>query len=175
MGELQNFKINMEGDKELQAALKNIEVKVGRKVIRGAVRDAAKLVMREAKAGAPILGGDTRVGPGSQMPNPGTLRKGIRVHAGKRKKGHYRVNVDFKSRSAMGIPEESDHYAPMVIETGQSDSVKGRAFYRHGPREGAHFMIEAYAKKRGEADTIIVGKTRDGLIQFWKANTRRPK
>lgn len=170
---LDNFKINMEGDKELQAALNNIETKVAAKVIRPSVREAAKLIMREAKARAPIMDSGQHVGSTTQMPTPGTLRKGIRVHAGKRKKHHYRVNVDFKGRAAMGIPSADTkgfgHYAPMVVEAGRRSSKK------YGPAEGAHFMIEAYAQKRQGADAIIVGKTRDGLIKFWRSNTRRPR
>ncbi len=165
-----SWKISLAGDKELQAAMDGgIERKLGRKVIRGSVRDAAKLILREAKARAPILGPDTRVGPGTQMPDRGTLRRGLRVHAGKRKNHYYRVNVDFKERSKMGIPEGAKWYAPMAVEVGRTASAK------HGPREGAHFMIEAYVQKRKGADAIIIGKTRDGLIKIWKSDTRRPR
>lgn len=167
-----SWKISLAGDKELQRAMKEIEPKVGRKVIRGSVRKASKLIMREAKALAPIMQADQRVGPSTQMPNPGTLRKGIRVAAGIRRKHHYRVNVGFKERSKMGIPEGAEHYAPMAVEVGRESD---RKFFNFGPAKGAHFMITAYVNKRKGSDAIIIGETKDGLIKFWRTNTRRPR
>ncbi len=167
------WKISVAGDKELQAAMRGIERKLGRKVIRASVRDAAKLILREAKARAPILTPREGGNETSQMPRPGTLRKGLRVHVGIPKKYHYRVNVDFKERSKMGIPEKDDKkgkwYAPMAVEVGRS----GRA--KHGPKEGVHFMIRAYVRKRKLADKTIIGKIRTGLFKIWKSDTRRPR
>lgn len=160
------FNISLQGDKELQKALKGFEPKLGRKVIRGAVREGAKLVQREAKAKTPILDAETRIGPGSQFPNPGSMRKAITVRAGRRKRQHYRVNATFKDREKLGITGKG--FAPAAIEFGRGSGK------RHGPEIGIHFMRDAYLRKRRIVDSTIIDKMRNGLFKIWKQDTKRP-
>lgn len=140
------------GDKKLQIAMDVIEPKLGKKVVKKAVRGGAKIIQRQAKANAPRLNlSKTRVGPGTQMPNPGTLRKGIKVRTGRKKKFHYRINVVMDSRARMGIPADSKFYAPQIIEN------------------QTRFMRRAFEQKGAEAEAFIVKEIRSGLLNLWRA------
>ncbi len=159
------IKMKLLGDKELARAMEKIENKVGKKVIRKEVREGAKLVQREAKSRVPLL--STEVGSTTQMPKKGTLRKGITVRTGKRKKGHYRVNAVMKGRDKMDLnivktKKGVEYYAPAVIEHGT----------KNGNIDGFHFLEGAFKAKHRQADEQIKKGIRNGLIREWRASMR---
>jgi HK97 gp10 family phage protein len=86
-----SFKIS--GDKELQRALNALPGKVQKKIMRGALREAAKVVAAEARARVPV--------------ETGTLRDSIKVRALKGKRGSVGASVEsgegqFKDESFYG-------------------------------------------------------------------------
>ncbi len=169
------FTVSLVGDKELQRALKGIEPKLGKKAIRKAVREGAKIWLRQAKANAPILTDMSNVTKTTQMPVPGTLRKGITLKTGhpdgKRKKNRYAIQVKLKPRNKMkdlNIASGDGSYAPISIEYGwttKSGTKVPGVFYIHN----AFFAKLAAVEKK-----TIVG-IRKGLFNIWNNDTRRPR
>ena len=74
-----SMNIKIEGAKELENKLKGFEPKIGRKVIRQALRKAAKVILIAAKANVPVVTGD--------------LKKSLKVRALKKKRHRYGVMV----------------------------------------------------------------------------------
>jgi HK97 gp10 family phage protein len=71
--------IEIKGAKELEKKLLSFEPKIGRKIVRNALRKAAKIILIAAKANCPVVTGD--------------LKKSLRVRAMKKKKHRYGVMV----------------------------------------------------------------------------------
>ncbi len=71
--------VKLLGAKELDRKLRKLEPKIGKKVIKGALREAAKMILKVAKQKVPV---DT-----------GALKKDLKVRAMKRKKGRYGVLI----------------------------------------------------------------------------------
>lgn len=71
--------LNIEGAKELEKKLLSFEPKLGKKIIRQALRSGAKLILAEAKANVPV---DT-----------GALRDSLKVRAMRKRKHRYGVMV----------------------------------------------------------------------------------
>lgn len=71
--------LNIKGGAELQRALQGVPVKLERKILRGALRAAAKVIEAEAKRRVPV--------------RTGRLRDSIRVSAGAKKNGRVWAHV----------------------------------------------------------------------------------
>lgn len=69
--------ISLEGVDELRRALADAAVQIRNKAVRGALRDAGKLIQKQAKANAPVL---NRISPTRK---PGTVRNAIIVRNSK--------------------------------------------------------------------------------------------
>jgi HK97 gp10 family phage protein len=94
------FKIT--GIKELDTALKQLEPKLQKKVLRQAMRESLKPVRSAVKAEAPV--GET-----------GDLAKSVKIKSGKRKKDTIRLNVqigagDFKGATYYAAFVEYGHH-----------------------------------------------------------------
>lgn len=71
--------VNVEGAKELEKKLLSLEPKLGRKIIRQALRKGAKLILNQAKANVPVDTGD--------------LKKSLKVRAMRKRRHRYGVMV----------------------------------------------------------------------------------
>lgn len=121
--------ITMLGDKALQRRLNRLELKTGRKIVRRALRDAAKIHASAAKAEAPV---DT-----------GATKAGIRVRAvtGLRR-GNFGVMSRTGTREEMGIPSDSKWYYPAIVEYG-TPTTPANPFMRRAFEQNRQRMIDS--------------------------------
>lgn len=103
MARVTGFDVSILGDRELAARFRSLDRKVGGKVLRPALRLAAKRIRDVARARAPQLTGRTAAG--------------IRVK-GSSKRGRLAVQVVTGTREAMGIPADAKYYYPAAVELG---------------------------------------------------------
>jgi len=104
------MKIEIEGVKKLEKRLKSLEPKVGKGIVRGALKDAAKPLLQEAKERVPVKSGD--------------LKKSLRVRTMKRKKGRYGVEMATKDGWFKG-----DQYYGAFLEFG-TKNMPAKPFMR---------------------------------------------
>lgn len=71
--------INIEGAKELEKKLKSFEPKLGRQIVKQALRNGAKVILAAAKANVPV--------------RSGALKKSLKVRAMKKRRHSYGVMV----------------------------------------------------------------------------------
>ena len=114
--------IRVLGSIELQRVLDSIPFKVQKKVLRPALRAAAKIVRKDVKRLAPKS--DKRRRSGKH------LKDTIRVRAGKRKRGVTRIQVQTGSRAELGISATDKYYYPMAIEYGRRKTGSGVGIIR---------------------------------------------
>lgn len=150
-----SIKVDIFGDKALMRKLDQLEPKVGRKVIRQALRSGAKIVARSAKAKAPVLSDPDTLGPKSQLRTPGLLRREIKPVAGKRKRGVYRMYV-MPKRDRLGIPSTSTWYAPAHLEHGTEHI------------EPMGFAKRAWENTGKSVERRSVRLIRAGILREWK-------
>lgn len=124
------------GAAELEKKLMSFEPKLARKVIRKALREAAKPVLAAAKANVPVDEGD--------------LKKSLKVKAlKKRKKGTYTIQVATSDGWFKG-----DQFYGAFLEFGTS-KMAARPFIR-----------PAYDSQEGVAGKIIMQHLRKGIEQI---------
>ncbi len=98
--------IRVIGARDLQEKLAKLEKKIANKILRQAVRDAAKPMLREAKANAPVSNFDGPSGLSKQavrqairddkkagLHYPGMLRDSIKIKAMRSRKGRIGVTI----------------------------------------------------------------------------------
>ena len=100
----------IEGDKQLTRALKGLEPKVGKKLVKKAMRPAMRIVQAKAKQEAPVLTGATK--------------KAIKVRAAKKSRRSFGIDV----RIGKGDYKGDEYYASFV-EYGTS-KMEPRPFMR---------------------------------------------
>lgn len=139
--------IGVLGDKKLQAKLSKLEKQVQRKIVRQAMRDAAKLVKAAGEARI------AAISPGDE--GTGALRReGLKIRAVKRTRKGRRIGVLVMTptRSALGIPHDSPWYYPAILEFGDS---------RIQP---ARFLRGAKESSEAEALAVIKARIRSGVM-----------
>jgi HK97 gp10 family phage protein len=139
-----------EGFSELAAKLKELPVKVEKKVIRTALRSGTKIIADATKANAPVL--------------TGTMKRAITVRAMKRSRNRIGFMVTFNKRytdklvrmsktrtTKKGTPVR--YFYPAAIEYGT----------KHAP---AHpFMRPAFDSKVSEATRVIGDELGKGIVE----------
>jgi len=149
--------LRIEGGRELERKLLNIEVKTAKKVVRKAVRNAQKPTLAKAKSNAKSML-KSRFGGG--LGSMGSLiAKNLKIIAGKQKRGSYRLSVGISSKANDIFVETSKagkrNYIPAAIEYGHGSTKEQCAipFMR-----GADLSTET--KKRA----IIISELRKGIL-----------
>lgn len=110
--------ISIVGDKKLQAKLRRLDLKVQRKIVRKALRDAAKPVLADAKARAPV---DT-----------GLLKRSLQVRAATRqRRGTFGVFIQTKGRDFFNIQGDDPYFYPAIVEFGSlKHALPARSYLR---------------------------------------------
>jgi HK97 gp10 family phage protein len=90
------LKVSLFGDREIAQKFKTLPTKVANKVLRQALRPAAKIVLEQAKKEVPVV--------------TGALKKSLKVRAGKRRKGSVKVLV----QTAEGFFKGKTYYGGFV-------------------------------------------------------------
>lgn len=107
--------ISVLGERELERKLAKLTAGVQRKIVRRALRDAAKPIRDAAKSRAPV--------------KSGRLRRNIKVRSMRRSRVRLGVLVRTGTRDEMGIPSDSPWYYPAIIEYGY-ENVPANPFLR---------------------------------------------
>ena len=110
--------IEVLGDKALQRKLKAIPIALERKIVRKALREAARPVLATAQALVPV--------------ESGKLKKGLKLRAlRKQKRGQFGVQVRTPTHDELGTPYGlRAYYYPAHLELGHGN-VAGRPFLRN--------------------------------------------
>lgn len=131
------FDINISGDKELEMLFKSLPEKIENKVLRQALRKAARPVLASAKAklkGIRVTGHTT---------DP--IIKGLKIRALKRRKGRIGVQVQTPTREELGLGD-SKWYPPAHIELG-TKRTPAIPYLRNSLRENAANATELIAQE----------------------------
>ena len=134
--------ITLEGAENLERALDVMEAKVAKKITKRAMREGAKVVLRQAKANAPV---DT-----------GNMKRSMTVRAAaKRKRGEASFNVMFNTKKYPDLvtttADGKRYFYPTVVEYGTST------------RPGNGFMRRAWDSQKAAALRVIMGQFRKGI------------
>lgn len=150
--------IKLEGAKQLERKLLSLEKKVGKKIVRKAVRDSHKIMLSEAKSrAATIVGGAMGRLLASNLVLRATRRQ---------RRGSYEMQVRTKSESE-GAPTEfvhitkdgKQHYIPAAIEFGHGSNKEQAA---------RPFMRQAADATRGQVLAKFIEQLRRGIEQAAK-------
>lgn len=157
--------IQLDGAAELSAKLRDMGRKAANKYARAALRPAARIIQREAKALAPI--------------KTGRLRKAIRVNNGKTTADSVTVVVAPGKKWFVG-----DQFYAALQEFGWFLGKRPRKRFKGSGAEekyrqhsiaigrkfvvGKHFMQAAYDNKKGEAEQSIAVEMGKALQEDWQ-------
>jgi HK97 gp10 family phage protein len=142
--------IQLNGVSETKEALRALDTKVQKSLIRKALRAGSKIVLAQAKANAPS--------------NTGNLRSNLRIRSGKAKKGTIALTVGASAKGFKGHGNKNAFYLSFV-EYGYR--TRPRISKEHGKApggrrqvEGQHFIERAYESEKETAvetmtDTLI--------------------
>ena len=132
----QSIDLSLLGDKRLERQLKRLPVIAQRKVVRRAMRDAARPVLAEAQRLCPV--------------DSGAMRASLKIRAAGAKAG-MGVVVQTGSREELGIPADQPFYYPFAVEYGHRNAA-------------AHpFMRPAMDNMRPTAMAIVARVVRERL------------
>lgn len=112
--------IRLLGDKKLERLLRKLEPRVQKKVIRSAMRKAAKPVLARAKTLVPVRTGK-RSGP---------LIRGMKIKSLKRSRFRVGVLLQTPTREELGLSADDKYYYPSAIELGTS-KTPAHPFFRN--------------------------------------------
>ena len=110
--------VQFAGLKELKAALKGLEPKMQKRVLRRVLRKQSKTVLAAIKSRMPKSAND----------DGKHLVDALKVRAGKGSKGYMTDGVAFPERSEIGIDANDPYYWPFALEYGHASA--GRGVYR---------------------------------------------
>lgn len=134
------------GDKRLDRKFAALPMKVEKKILRQALRPAAKLILDSARQNAPV---DT-----------GALRKSLAVRAGKRtRKGTVRVQVQtsdgmFTGKTFYGAFQELGHHR------GKRSLGSGRPMI-----PGKHYIKRAFDSRKFAAQVLAQSLIAEGILR----------
>lgn len=156
--------IKIEGGKELERRLAELESKVGKKIIRQAVRNSHKIMLAAAKSRAVSLVGGTM---GKLLASNLVLRATRR-----QRRGSYEMQVRTRSESE-GAPAEfthitrdgTQHYVPAAIEFGHGSNKEQSA---------RPFMRQAADATQGQVMSRFIQLLRQGISQAAENKRSKP-
>ena len=143
--------ITLEGAEKLERALAVMEAKVAKKITKKAMRAGAKVILRAAKARAPV---DT-----------GQMKKALTVRAARqRKRGEASFNLSFDTKKYPDLVTTSETFQGV----GQARGSK-RFFYPAIVEYGTStqpakpFMRPVFDSQKAAALRVIMGQFRKGI------------
>jgi len=152
------------GGKELEDKLMQLEKKVGRGIVRTAVRKAQKALIPAIKANL------AAISKGGGMAEK--ISKALQVRAPrKQKRGSYAINVQLKSDPAfIHYPKGASSSLATKKTTGNRSYVPAAIEYGHGKSKAdaaRPFMRPAADATVGRRITILVKEINAGLAKIW--------
>lgn len=160
-GSLSGGSIRLEGAKELEKALIELERKVARKIISSSLRDGAKIVQQQAKANAPVLTGLTRkkiVVRAAKKRRSETAAIAVRTGEGAFKgKTFYASFIEFGWNKAPVIRTRAGRFISISRKDRKAARIEGKKI------PGTHFMQRAFQAKSAQAAKTIVNSMRQKI------------
>lgn len=129
------------GIKEIDRALKELEPKIQRKVLRQAMRSGMKLVLQDALMRVPVL--------------TGLLKKNIKLRAMKRK----------RNRQGLQVQVRSDEGLVKVSKAGTRYFIPAAVEFGHGTVPPHPFMRPAYDLRGPEARDTTMHELLEGALR----------
>jgi HK97 gp10 family phage protein len=151
MANLGALSIKVEGLKKLENQLKAMENKIGKKIVRSALRKAAKPIQAAAKANATaMIGGDM----GSKV------SRAIVVRAARARRFKYGVGVQTNPKRTEEL-RSGEFYIPAAIEYGHAYPGRGGTKSKDVP--AVPFMREAIMATKGQAMSVLRAALTKGI------------
>jgi hypothetical protein len=156
------IEMKLEGGRELEAKLLNIERKMGKKIVRQAVREGGKEILTAAKSNARgIVGG--RMGA--------VIAKALQVRAMKKQRqGQYAVQVRHSEKYNDELVDTTKdgrrHYVPNAIEYGHAAPGDARGAKTVPARP---YLRPAFDSRKGRATKLVHKTLIDGVEREWKS------
>jgi HK97 gp10 family phage protein len=156
-------KLAIEGGAELQRKLDELDRKIANTISRQALRAGSKVVLAAAKRFAPIGSTSDR---GGKIHKAGTLKRSLKVRAGKRRKGQISFAVqtaagDYRGDTFYGAFVEYGHKIGKRIRgKGQKHLDAARRSVPPNP-----FLTSAFYASKDAALSTIIETTRAGILQ----------
>ncbi len=135
--------IRMVGDVRLQKKMGRLTGKDQKKIVRKALRLAAKVVLPVAKALVPV--------------RRRKLKDSLKIKALKAKRGKFGVVIRTGTREELGIPSGDRYYYPAAVEL-STKNVPARSFLRASLKQ-----------KRREALAVMGSEIKRGFTSIWRA------
>ena len=159
------FRLELEGGKELQAKLSELDRKIENKISRKALRAGAKVVHPEIKRRAPK--------------RKGTLRSSFKVRAGRRKKNWIRFLIQTREGDYKG----KTFYGSFLTFGWKTGMRGGRGFRGKGKISarrqrfldsrrqipGNPFIADAWAAKKYQVLRTVISHMKQGIAEVKKA------
>jgi HK97 gp10 family phage protein len=138
--------VDIAGMHELEQRLRELGPQLEKKVIRQALRAAARPVLDQARA---------NLGPPYRKTGKHTdpLRRGLKIRALRPRRGRFGVAVQTPTRAELGIPADSPWYYPAHIELGTRRTA------------AQPYLRNALAAKRQAARESIVQAIQAGIAR----------
>ncbi len=150
--------IKIEGAAALVKTLKNLEPKLGKKVLRKALRAGAKVMQKRAVGNAArMVGGETG----------GDIAESIVVKAMKRMRHRYGVMAMIDPK-ASPMFAAGKYYIPAAIEYGHAHP--GRGGGKKPPKDvpAIPFFRSAFDSEKGRAGQAVKNELRKGIAKLGK-------
>jgi len=138
------FDVSIDGDAELQRAIGSLLPKLEKKVLRQAMREAAKSLLLDVRAAI------RQIRQTGKQTDP--LSRGMTIKALKR--GRIGVRIETPTRAKLGIPASAKNYYPAHIELGSRNEPAEP--YMRGPLDQGRQELTRKARNR-----IIAGIERE--------------
>ena len=150
--------IKIEGAAKLERTLKNLEPKLGRKVVRKALRSGAKVIQKRAVGNAArMVGGE----------KGGDIAESIVVKAMKRKRHRYGVMAMIDPK-ASPMFRSGEYYIPAAIEYGHAHPGRGGGEKPPKDVPAIPFFRSAFDTGKGRAGQAVKNELRKGIAKLGK-------
>ena len=153
--------LRIEGGKELEQKLLNIERKTAKKVVRKAVREGQKPTLAKAKSNAKTM---IKSGSGEGLGSMGSLiANNLKIIGGKQRRGSYRLSV--------GISSKANDIFVDTTKKGKRNYIPAAIEYGHGSNKNQcaiPFMRNANESTEAMQRKIVIDKLRSGILQAAK-------
>lgn len=107
--------ISVLGDKEVQRHLERINIAMQKKIVKGALRKAAKPVLATARVLCHELSGK--------------LKRSLKIKAMRQRRGRFGTLISTGTREQLGIPADEKYFYPAAVEYGH-DNVPAHSYLR---------------------------------------------
>jgi len=150
--------IKIKGAKKIEWMLKGLEPKLGRKVVRKALRSGAKVIQKRAIGNAASMVGGEK---------GGDIAESIVVRAMKRKRHRYGVMAVIDPK-ASPLFRSGKYYIPAAIEFGHAHPGRGGGNKPPKDVPAIPFFRKAFDSDKHKAGTVVKNELKKGIETLGK-------